>query len=70
MNGLCTCADGIKEHADLAVKYAEGLRSSEQASTRQGSAAALGALPFCLLRPHWQRVIIALGVAAQVRQLQ
>ena len=48
------------------AKYVEGLRPSAAAATRQGYAAALGALPRCLLSQHALVVIDALGAAAQV----
>ncbi|BDA42087.1 probable tubulin-specific chaperone D [Coccomyxa sp. Obi] len=50
----------------MVARYVEGLKPSAAAATRQGYAAALGALPRCLLGPHALTVIDALGAAAQV----
>ncbi|CAL8461606.1 g1137 [Coccomyxa elongata] len=47
-------------------RYVEGLKPSAAAATRQGYAAALGALPRCLLSQHALVVIDALGATAQV----
>jgi hypothetical protein len=46
--------------------YVEGLRPSAAIAMRQGYAAALGALPACLLRQHALEVLVALGNATQV----
>ncbi len=47
-------------------RYIEGLRPSAPVAMRQGYAAALAALPACLLRPQALQVLDALGDAAQV----
>lgn len=57
------CADG---HDDLAHAYIRGLASSKSPAGRQGSAAALQALPSRLLKPCWHAALTALGQACQV----
>lgn len=50
----------------MVARYVDGLRPSAAAATRQGYAAALAALPRCLLSPHALILMDALGAAAQV----
>ena len=53
-------------HEGLADTYIQGLASARSPAVRQGSAAALRALPYRLLQPHWRAALIALGQASQV----
>ena len=53
-------------HESMAEVYIRGLSSSKSPATRQGSAAALGVLPYHLLMPCWREALAALGRACQV----
>ena len=67
--GACTrnvWAPPTGGHEGLADTYIQGLASARSPAVRQGSAAALRALPYRLLQPHWRAALIALGQASQV----